>query len=108
MIGQALLEEKAQLESKTVEDVSFDFSLKACSESEFTTTVSTGGGYILCFKSKKSLTFFFRNWLRARQVTVPVSVQDEGRALSGGSERYGQMGFAGRLLNPHCSLNIFF
>lgn len=32
LIGQALLEEKAQLEDRTVEDVNFDFSLKACSK----------------------------------------------------------------------------
>lgn len=32
LIGQALLEERAQLENRTVEEVSFDFSLKACSE----------------------------------------------------------------------------
>ncbi|XP_075874232.1 E3 ubiquitin-protein ligase UBR1 isoform X1 [Nelusetta ayraudi] len=30
LIGQALLEERAQLENRTVEEVSFDFSLKAC------------------------------------------------------------------------------
>lgn len=32
LIGQALLEEKTQLEDSTVEDVTFDFSLKARSE----------------------------------------------------------------------------
>lgn len=32
LIGQALQEEKAQLEDCTVEEVTFDFSLKACSE----------------------------------------------------------------------------
>lgn len=32
LIGQALLEERAQLENRTVEEVSFDFSLKAYSE----------------------------------------------------------------------------
>lgn len=32
LIGQALLEEKAQLEDRTVEEVNFDFSLKACSK----------------------------------------------------------------------------
>lgn len=32
MIGQALLEEKSQLEDSTVEEVTFDFSLKARSE----------------------------------------------------------------------------
>lgn len=44
---------------------------------------------------KKSIALFFRNWLRARQVTVPLVVQDEGRALPWSSEGYGQMGFAG-------------
>ena len=32
LIGQALLEEKMQLEDSTVEEVTFDFSLKARSE----------------------------------------------------------------------------
>ena len=32
LIGQALLEEKTQLEDSTVEEVTFDFSLKARSE----------------------------------------------------------------------------
>ena len=32
LIGQALLEEKSQLEDSTVEEVTFDFSLKARSE----------------------------------------------------------------------------
>lgn len=32
LIGQALQEEKTQLEDFTVEEVTFDFSLKACSE----------------------------------------------------------------------------
>lgn len=32
LIGQALLEEKAQLENNTVEEVTFDFSLKAHGE----------------------------------------------------------------------------
>lgn len=32
LIGQALLEEKTQLEDRTVEEVAFEFSLKARSE----------------------------------------------------------------------------
>lgn len=32
LIGQALIEEKTQLEDSTVEEVTFDFSLKARSE----------------------------------------------------------------------------
>lgn len=32
LIGQALLEEKKQLEDRTVEEVTFDFSLKARSK----------------------------------------------------------------------------
>lgn len=32
LIGQALLEEKKQLDDRTVEDVTFDFSLKARSK----------------------------------------------------------------------------
>lgn len=32
LIGQALLEEKAQLENNSVEEVTFDFSLKARGE----------------------------------------------------------------------------
>lgn len=32
LIGQALLEEKTQLEHRTVEEVTFDFSLKARSK----------------------------------------------------------------------------
>lgn len=32
LIGQALLEEKSQLEGRTVEDVTFDFSLQAQSK----------------------------------------------------------------------------
>lgn len=62
LIGQALLEEKSQLENRSVEEVSFDFSLKACSESEFTAAISTGGLTLDDF-SIKSITLFFRNWL---------------------------------------------
>lgn len=45
LIGQALLEEKSQLENRSVEEVGFDFSLKACSESVYSGKLH-GWGYI--------------------------------------------------------------
>lgn len=59
LVGQALLEEKSQLENRSVEEVSFDFSLKACSESAVTAAISAGWVALYDF-NLRNMTLFFQ------------------------------------------------
>lgn len=75
LIGQALLEEKSQLEDVTAEEVTFDFSLKARCEWEKWALLSLWNR-VITFWEVKSLFLFFSNGCRTWQVSVPLVVQD--------------------------------